>query len=154
MGPTAKRVRAGLVPTLNRNGLILLAPLVIAAGVYRKKRRQERINAFRTFANRSQVRTSDQLLYGTVRAGEIAMKSILYTALVLIGFSSTASGEDQVLQATEIVQKAERECAAFEGGTFKATERAITLHDFTGDGRPEEVVVYVVKVDRTIGRSC
>ena len=42
--------------------------------------------------------------------------------------------------ATEIVQKAKSECANFESGIFNTTEETITLHDFTGDGRPEEIV--------------
>ena len=42
--------------------------------------------------------------------------------------------------ATEIVQKAKNECANFEGGKFNTTKETITLHDLTGDGRPEEIV--------------
>ncbi|MFT5396711.1 MAG: hypothetical protein ACI85N_001916 [Gammaproteobacteria bacterium] len=42
--------------------------------------------------------------------------------------------------ATEIVQKAKSECTSFEDGKFNTTEQAITLHDFTGDGRPEEII--------------
>lgn len=40
----------------------------------------------------------------------------------------------------EIIQKARNECAAISDGQFHPTEQTITLHDFTGDGRPEEVV--------------
>ena len=32
------------------------------------------------------------------------------------------------------------ECARLDGGEFQATEQTITLHDLTGDGRPEEIV--------------
>ena len=42
--------------------------------------------------------------------------------------------------ATLIVQKAMSECANFNNGTFNSTEKTITLHDLTGDGRPEEIV--------------
>ena len=42
--------------------------------------------------------------------------------------------------ATEIVQKAKSECANFESGKFNTTKETITLHDLTGDGRPEEIV--------------
>ena len=68
------------------------------------------------------------------------MKAILFASVVLLYFSSTVLGDELVPIATEIVQKAKSECASFEGGKFNATEQTITLHDFTGDGRPEEVV--------------
>ena len=68
------------------------------------------------------------------------MKIFLYATLVLLCGSSVASGAEPLPVATEIVRNAERECASFEGGKFSMTERAITSHDFTGDGQPEEVV--------------
>jgi len=68
------------------------------------------------------------------------METILYVSLVLLCFSSTAIGGENMTMATEIVQKAKSECANFEGGKFNATEETITLHDFTGDGRPEKIV--------------
>ena len=68
------------------------------------------------------------------------MKAILHATVVFLSSSSMVSGEEPLSPATEIIQKAERECVAFESGTFSATEQAITLHDFTGDGRPEEVI--------------
>ncbi len=68
------------------------------------------------------------------------MKVILSASIVLLCFSSTVTGGEHLTIATEIVQKAKSECASFEGGKFNATEQTITLHDFTGDGRPEEIV--------------
>ena len=68
------------------------------------------------------------------------MKAILFASIVLLSFSSSVLGDELLPIATEIVQKAKKECASFENGTFHATEKTITLHDFTGDGRPEEVV--------------
>lgn len=68
------------------------------------------------------------------------MKAILFASVVLLYFSSTVLGDELVPIATEIVQKAKSECASFEGGKFNATEQTITLHDLTGDGRPEEIV--------------
>jgi hypothetical protein len=68
------------------------------------------------------------------------IKTILYVSLVLLCFSSTAIAGKHMSMATEIIQKAKSECAKFEGGKFNATEAAITLHDFTGDGLPEEIV--------------
>ena len=68
------------------------------------------------------------------------MKVGLYATIVFIYFHAIVLGGGPHSIATEIVQKAKSECASFEGGKFNVTERAITLHDFTGDGQPEEVV--------------
>ena len=68
------------------------------------------------------------------------MKTILYVSLGLLCFSLTAIGGEEMAMATEIVQKAKSECANFESGKFNTTKETITLHDFTGDGRPEEIV--------------
>ena len=68
------------------------------------------------------------------------MKAILFDSIVLLSFSSIVVADEPLPIATELVQKAKKECAGFEGGSFHATEQAITLHDITGDGRPEEVV--------------
>jgi len=68
------------------------------------------------------------------------MKKILCATLVPLCFSSIGIGGEHVTMTTEIVQTAKDECANFEGGKFNTTEKAITLHDFTGDGRPEELV--------------
>ena len=68
------------------------------------------------------------------------MKTILCASLVLLCFSSTVISGEHLTMATEIVQKAKSECAKFEAGRFNTTEETITLHDFTGDGRPEEIV--------------
>ena len=68
------------------------------------------------------------------------MKAIVCASVVLLCFSSTVSGDENLTIATEVVQKAKSECANFKGGQFNATEQTISLHDFTGDGRPEEVV--------------
>ena len=68
------------------------------------------------------------------------MKAILFASVVLLSFSSNVLGDELLPIATEIVQKAKNQCSSFEGGKFNATERAITLHDVTGNGRPEEVV--------------
>jgi len=68
------------------------------------------------------------------------MKAILFASVVLLSFSSNVLGDELLPIATEIVQKAKSECASFEGGKFNATEQTITLHDLTGDGRPEEIV--------------
>ena len=68
------------------------------------------------------------------------MQVILYISIVLLYFSSIVLGGEHRPIATEIIQKAKSECVELDDGKFNATEQAITLHDFTGDGRPEEVV--------------
>ena len=68
------------------------------------------------------------------------MKAVLFVNIVLLCFSSSVIGGEHSTIAAEIVEKAKSECASFQGGRFDATEQTITFHDFTGDGRPEEVV--------------
>lgn len=40
----------------------------------------------------------------------------------------------------KIIQNAKNECTNFSNGKFDMTEQAITLNDFTGDGKPEKIV--------------
>lgn len=68
------------------------------------------------------------------------MKSILMITLVLVFYSLSAIASDHLATATAIVQKAKSECTGLDGGEFQTTEKTITLHDLTGDGRPEEIV--------------
>ena len=68
------------------------------------------------------------------------MQFILYASVISICSSSTVFAMEHLSLATEIVQKANNECTQLDGGKFNATEQAITLHDLTGDGRPEEII--------------
>ena len=68
------------------------------------------------------------------------MQAILFVSVVFLLIASSVTAGEHPVSAAEVVAKAESECAGFEGGKFNATEQAITLHDFTGDGRPEEVI--------------
>ena len=68
------------------------------------------------------------------------MQVILYISMVVLYFSSIVLGGEHPPIAIEIIQKAKSECVELGDGKFNATEQAITLHDFTGDGRPEEIV--------------
>ncbi len=68
------------------------------------------------------------------------MRFILFITIIFTYLLSPVYGAERLPLATEIVQKAKRECAEIDDGKFNATEQAITLHDFTGDGRPEEIV--------------
>ena len=68
------------------------------------------------------------------------MKLIMPTVLVLFCFSLAANASENETAATAIFQKAISECKGIDGGEFDSTERTTTLHDLTGDGRPEEIV--------------
>jgi hypothetical protein len=68
------------------------------------------------------------------------MKSAVLIALVFLFVSVGAVASEQSTAATAIVQQAKSECTGLDGGEFHATENAITLHDLTDDGRPEEIV--------------
>ena len=67
-------------------------------------------------------------------------RAILYTALAAAVIFSAPLAAGSETTASDIVQNAKKECADMDNGKFHSTEQAITLHDFTGDGRPEEVV--------------
>ena len=68
------------------------------------------------------------------------MKKILYINLVLFIFSTTIASAELSSHSNEIIKKAENDCWSFNAGEFSSSEDAVTLHDFTGDGIPEEVV--------------
>jgi hypothetical protein len=68
------------------------------------------------------------------------MRFILLITIILTYLLSPVYGAERLPLATEIVQKAKNECTKLDDGKFNATEQAITLHDFTGDGRPEEII--------------
>ena len=67
------------------------------------------------------------------------MNIILCATIILLLFSSSATGDDSPTTSADLIERARSECAGFNGGTFDVTEKAITLNDITGDGRPEEV---------------
>jgi hypothetical protein len=64
------------------------------------------------------------------------MRFILLITIIFTYLLSPVYGAERLPLATEIVHKAKRECAEIDDGKFNATEQAIKLHDFTGDGRP------------------
>lgn len=51
-----------------------------------------------------------------------------------------ATAGESLPLATQLVQQAKQDCKSLENGAFHSTEKTITLHDITGDGRPEEFV--------------
>ena len=68
------------------------------------------------------------------------MKVFSLVSVPLLFFSLSATGGEHSASAAELLETAKIECAKFENGKFNATDQTITLHDFTGDGRPEEIV--------------
>ncbi|MEE4173678.1 MAG: hypothetical protein V2I57_05445 [Xanthomonadales bacterium] len=68
------------------------------------------------------------------------MKSKLVIALGLLCLSFAAIASDNETTAEAIFQEAINECKSLDEGEFDSTERTTTLHDLTGDGRPEEIV--------------
>ena len=68
------------------------------------------------------------------------MKTILYINLVLFIFLTTIASAEPGSLSKEIIHKAEKDCASFSAGKFSSYDGVVTLHDFTGDGIPEEVV--------------
>ncbi len=68
------------------------------------------------------------------------MKLTMTIVLVLLCFSLAAIASENEAAATAIFQKAISECKGLDEGEFDSTEKTTTLHDLTGDGRPEEIV--------------
>ena len=68
------------------------------------------------------------------------MKVFTVVSVILLCFSLSAVGGKDVASAADLFQQAKLECGRFDEGQFSATDKAITMHDFTGDGRPEEVI--------------
>jgi hypothetical protein len=85
--------------------------------------------------------------YMCLREDDIMKKFLaagLVMAFVAIGCSAQKlpkkTEAEALPTATAIMQQAKKDCEKVNGGEFNSTERTVTLHDFTGDGRPEEVV--------------
>jgi len=71
---------------------------------------------------------------------ECPMNIIIYVTVIILLFSSSATGDDPPTTSADLIKRARSECAGFNSGTFDVTEKAVTSHDITGDGRPEEFV--------------
>jgi hypothetical protein len=72
--------------------------------------------------------------------GAFGMKIIIYSTLVFLHLLSIAVAADYSPVVTEILQKAENQCAGFEEGKFHMEDSAVSSFDFTGDGQPEAVI--------------
>lgn len=71
----------------------------------------------------------------------MGLRRVLISVALVISFSPCVTLAGQSLTSgADIVRNAKHECRSFENGEFHATEKAITLHDITGDGKPEEFV--------------
>lgn len=68
------------------------------------------------------------------------MRLLTLVLLLAFGYPALVIAKDEMGLATQRVQTAKAECNRLDNGEFDATERAIALHDLTGDGKPEEIV--------------
>ncbi len=68
------------------------------------------------------------------------MHFLTVVALTFILLPDLAAAGEPLPPATQIVQQAKQECNSLDNGSFHSTEKTTTLHDVTGDGRPEEFV--------------
>ena len=68
------------------------------------------------------------------------MSSLTVVFVTFIMLPALAVAGEPLPLATQIVQQAKQECNSLDNGSFHSTEKTITLHDITGDGRPEEFV--------------
>lgn len=64
---------------------------------------------------------------------------VCLTLLIMSSFVFAAPSSPSPI-AKNIVHNAKKECAQFENGQFETTKHAITRHDLTGDGHPEEII--------------
>ena len=66
---------------------------------------------------------------------------IIFIRKVLISFMMVWLGVTDIsADDTKIVQSAKNECTNFSNGKFDMTDRAITLYNLTGDGKPEKII--------------
>ncbi len=68
------------------------------------------------------------------------MRSLAVVFVTFIVLPTLALAGEPLPLATQIVQQAKQECNSLDNGSFHSTEKTITLHDITGDGRPEEFI--------------
>lgn len=66
------------------------------------------------------------------------IKVLLSSMLIWIGVSLSAS--EVSVDESKIIQNAKNECTNASNGKFYMSEKAITLHDLTGDGKPEKII--------------
>jgi len=86
------------------------------------------------------VTARDQRSGGPQRQKDFKLKAFLAVSVLLLYFTSSAIAAEHFESAAEVIEGAKSECARFEDGEFATSDQAVTLHDFTGDGKPEEVV--------------
>ena len=68
------------------------------------------------------------------------MRLFFITALLVMSTHSLVLAGDLPSSSEKIIQQARLECSGLDNGEFHATEKAVALYDFTGDGNPEELV--------------
>lgn len=65
-------------------------------------------------------------------------KVLLSSMMVWIGVTLAVS--ELSADQEKIIQNAKNECTNASNGEFYMSEQAVTLHDLTGDGKPEKIV--------------
>ena len=68
------------------------------------------------------------------------MHFLAVVALTFILLPDLAAAGEPLPPAMQIAQQAKQDCENLDNGSFHSTEKTTTLHDITGDGRPEEFV--------------
>ncbi len=64
----------------------------------------------------------------------------MISSLLLMFIPGITIASEPSALALDILEKAKEDCNGFENGSFEATGKAVTLHDITGDDKPEEFV--------------
>lgn len=65
------------------------------------------------------------------------MSRLAAMTLIFMAFAVPAHGGEQ---ATEVIDQARADCAAFEGGILTVPEEAIITTDLSGDGHPDTLI--------------
>ena len=74
------------------------------------------------------------------KKGRLQVRIVMIAAAIVALVANIASADKRLTLGMKIVQNARQQCEDFENGQFHSAEKTVTLHDITGDGRPEELV--------------
>ena len=68
------------------------------------------------------------------------MRILFFIALLITFIPYFAQADELPSSVAEIIQEAKLECNDLDDGEFHSTDKAVIKHDFTGDGKPEELI--------------
>ena len=68
------------------------------------------------------------------------MRTLIYAGFLIVLVPPFVSADSLSESAAEIVENAKQECERLDNGEFYASDTAIRLQDFTGDGSGEELI--------------